>query len=86
VSKQKHKANGKHPPRSTRQFAAIPTKTDVHCSEQVRKVGLGGEDSTFRTTRNISLNKTNKATTASRAKEIYLSLRSAGWEPDACQI
>ena len=81
VSKQKRASSGRHPKTDVRYWEQVLFQPTYTRDGQVRKVGEWaakiqhlGRRETF------SLAGANKANAASRAKEIYLSLRSAGWD------
>ena len=81
VSKQKREANGRHPKTDVRYWEQVIFRPTYTRDGEVRKVGEWaakiqhlGRRETF------SLAGANKANAAARAKEIYLTLRSAGWE------
>jgi hypothetical protein len=81
VSKQKRASSGRHPKTDVRYWEQVLFQPTYTRDGQVRKVGEWaakiqhlGRRETF------SLAGANKANAASRAKEIYLTLRSAGWD------
>jgi hypothetical protein len=81
VSKQKRASSGRRPKTDVRYWEQVLFQPTYTRDGQVRKVGEWaakiqhlGRRETF------SLAGANKANAASRAKEIYLSLRSAGWD------
>jgi integrase len=81
VSKRKRASSGRHPKTDVRYWEQVLFQPTYTRDGQVRKVGEWaakiqhlGRRETF------SLAGANKANAASRAKEIYLSLRSAGWD------
>jgi hypothetical protein len=81
VSKQKRVSSGRHPKTDVRYWEQVLFRPTYTRDGRVRKVGEWaakiqhlGRRETF------SLAGANKANAASRAKEIYLSLRSAGWD------
>ena len=81
VSKQRREPNGRYPKTDVRYWQQVIFQPAYTQNGRVRKVGHWaakiqhlGRRETF------SLVKANKTNAASRAKEIYLSLRSAGWE------
>src|SRR6266403_3932945 len=81
VSKQKRASSGRHAKTDVRYWEQVLLQPTYTRDGQLRKVGEWavkiqhlGRRETF------SLAGANKANAASRAKEIYLSLRSAGWD------
>jgi integrase len=81
VSKQERETNGRHPKTDLRYWEQVIFQPTYARDGQVRSVGHWaakiqhlGRRETF------SLIRANKAQAASRAKEIYLSLRSSGWD------
>jgi hypothetical protein len=81
VSKQKRESNGRHSKTDVRYWERAILRNTYTRDGQLKKVGEWavkiqhlGRRETF------SLVGTNRTNAASRAKEIYLSLRSAGWE------
>jgi integrase len=81
VSKQQPIHNGRHPKTDLRYWERAIFQPSYTRYGQVRKVGEWaakiqrlGRRETF------SLGSANKASAASRAKEIYLSLQAAGWD------
>src|SRR6266446_4688153 len=82
VSKHRPIGNGRHPKTDLRYWERAIFQPTYTRYGQVWKVGEWaakiqhlGRRETF------SLGSANKASAAARAKEIYLSLQSAGWEP-----
>src|SRR6266566_5315736 len=81
VSKQRPVGNGRHPKTDFRYWEKAIFQPTYTRDGKVRKVGEWaakiqhlGRRETF------SLGGANKASAAGRAKQIYLSLRSAGWD------
>src|SRR5256885_2068674 len=81
VSKPNGQTSGRHPRTDLRYWEKAIFQPTYTRDGQVRKVGEWaakiqhlGRRETF------SLGGSNKASAAGRAKEIYLSLRSAGWD------
>lgn len=81
VSKSDGEGNGRHPKTDVRYWERVIFQPTYTLDGQVRKVGHwaakiqhAGRRETF------SLVTANKARAANTAKEIYLSLRAAGWE------
>ena len=81
VSKRRREANGRHPKTDVRYWEQVIFQPAYTQDGQVRKVGHWAAKIQYLGRREtFSLVKANKANAASRAKEIYLSLRSSGWD------